>query len=286
MRTIKTVFEQMNSWKGEKGEFKFIDGEFEDGLRFSYMAKPDNAAKVQEELRALIGKPGDFAGEEKTDNQGRVKFRLKDYPGKVKTGGFGGGAKAPYQIAWANTKEGQQFTTASIQAQQALKCAVELVAAGWIKAEPAPTPQSLVDATTFMANAFHLWLFKATPAPQEAKPPETPPDALGQTKDATIKSAHQAKSEQDLAGLFKALPDALKKDDGLITEFRKAKYHLREATMDKLIDELDFLGQMQALAKKIGVDLEKMRIKGDDPDACQKLIDALRTEQEQRAFAN
>lgn len=159
--TISEVADKMNEWTGNRGTFKFIKGRFANGHGWSLMTTPGNAEKRQAELRALIGKEGDYVLEPDKEYNGVQQWRLKDYPGKAPQGGGGFGGKG-YTVAWANTREGEVFRSASIQAQVALKCAVELYAS-----------MTSIDADGVLsaADKFHAWLTKHTPLPQEeAKP--------------------------------------------------------------------------------------------------------------------
>lgn len=152
----------------------FINGHFADGRKFTRMEEMGEAAKVQADLCALVGKPGDFTLEPRTDKNGQPQQTIKAYPGapEKKWGGAGGGGKT-FSVAYANTIQGVLFTSGSIQAQTSLKSAVEVFA----NAKEPPTHASILA----YADAFHAWLASKTTAPAEApKPaPEAAPVSNG-----------------------------------------------------------------------------------------------------------
>lgn len=166
--TIKSVNEKTHDWQGQKGTFTFIEGWFESGIRWSFMTKPETASARKAELSALIGKEGEFSGEMKQDNRGEDVFRMKEYPGKSASGGFGGGGGGgrSYQLAWNQTREGELYRTATIQAQVALKAAVDLAVAGKLAED---------ETVLGVADTYREWLNKVTPAPAEAPKPAEPP---------------------------------------------------------------------------------------------------------------
>lgn len=193
--TIKSIDSKIGGpWTNKKGvPQNFITGLLSDGRAFSAMVPVADIANAKTTFDSIVGKPGEFETSVRKDNQGNDVTSLWSWPGSPpKSFGGGGGGKGPYQIAYANTREGAAFTCASIQAQVALKCAVALF--GISKEVPAQA------GILAYADAFHAWLTKATPAPVEApKPAETAPQAKPPLEPDAAKAqqALMAKREAD-----------------------------------------------------------------------------------------
>ena len=228
--TVKTISDEVKEWTSPQGSvIKFLAGTFANGDGWSKGCKPENIDKTRAEFTALIGKEGDYELEAKSDYQGTKQWKIKSYPGRPSfSGGQGGGGKT-YTVAFNNTREGCQYTTASIQAQVALKCAVELCAAGKFADD---------ETTLSVAETFLDFLSRHTPAPAEPpKPAEMP---------ATLAAPPAGQSDADKARVFVKGKidafDAVQNIDALqllVENAKEIRARLKAKGMTELLGEID-----------------------------------------------
>ena len=136
----------------------FINGVFADGKEFSAFGDEGNKDAITKQLRDLIGKPGDYEGEDRTTPSGSTQFKLKSWPGKAASGGggFRGGGSRGWSEAYSQSKEAHEVTQRSIQRACALERAVQVsVANGGPN-----SPEGILD----IANKFASWLAGGVPS--------------------------------------------------------------------------------------------------------------------------
>lgn len=182
-RTINSVRDP-NPWNKD-GQLKghFVNGMFDDGMPFSVlvMGQRQAADETTQQLRDLIGKLGDFDGEERTTNNGGKELKLKSWPGKpAAAGGFGGGFRGggggkTWTESYAQSRECKEIEQRSIQRAVSLERAIQYgIAFGHIKDE-AVTPKAILG----YADEFFTWLSDV--GQQQPKQPAEPPPN-GQTE--------------------------------------------------------------------------------------------------------
>ena len=181
--TIKFINDKIGESNGQYGPMRYIRGEFTDGSKWMNSCKAENLDKRLNAIKELVGKEAEFTGETKTNQYG-TEFTFKTLPGQQPFGGggFGGGGAKTYTVAWANTRDGEMYRCASIQAQVAIKTAAELCIAGKFAED-----ETLVVAADMILG----WLKKNTPAPAEApkqEPPAqmAPPPSAGNDRDKAV----------------------------------------------------------------------------------------------------
>lgn len=115
---IEDVLDEVREWTNQDGTLTlhFISGTFDDGDQWSIGVKPENVEATKKALIALIDKEREFTLEKGNEYNGVQQWKLKDYPGKPKSSGDGGGKKSGGD--WETFAERQQKNR-SFQAQKA-----------------------------------------------------------------------------------------------------------------------------------------------------------------------
>ena len=181
---ITATITSVTGSKHWKGDAYFVEGEFADGSSWSSMTKDVYKDRREADLRALIGKPGEFEVEAGKEYMGKKQWRLKSWPGRPAQGAGGGGRGgfAPrYRDSEQGTREERDSIHRSVAAQEAIKMAV----AGKIQ----PTPESVLG----LANSLYAWLVdspgKVQAPPPSAEPAASQPQIQGPTLPAQIRAA-------------------------------------------------------------------------------------------------